>query len=236
MGFFSSLGNAFGSIGGALLQHNWDKDAAKKSWERSSYSQDKAFQHDIDMWNRQNEYNTPLAQMERYEAAGLNKNLIYSNGNPGNATSAPSMHMAEAPKANSNLNFDKMMPFFQMRNLESQNALINAQTVAAQADAENKGLLNIRYGIENEYLPARLQAEVDKIREETKNIPYSNPVKSAVKSADTFLSNWNPTVSYDNSVPAPLEMAYRKNLYKRWGKDAMKHYKAPVDRRPGDFK
>lgn len=42
------------------------------------------------MWNRQNEYNTPSAQMQRFKEAGLNPNLIYGQGSPGNATGAPS--------------------------------------------------------------------------------------------------------------------------------------------------
>lgn len=41
------------------------------------------------MWHMQNEYNTPSAQMERFRAAGLNPNLVYSQGNPGNAASSP---------------------------------------------------------------------------------------------------------------------------------------------------
>lgn len=41
------------------------------------------------MWNLQNEYNSPSAQMARYKAAGLNPNLIYSQGSSGNASSAP---------------------------------------------------------------------------------------------------------------------------------------------------
>lgn len=35
-----------------------------------------------------NAYNAPAAQMARYSAAGLNPNLIYSQGTPGNQTSA----------------------------------------------------------------------------------------------------------------------------------------------------
>lgn len=39
----------------------------------------------LEQWNRQNDYNTPLAQMERYREAGLNPNLAI--GNSGNSTS-----------------------------------------------------------------------------------------------------------------------------------------------------
>jgi len=33
---------------------------------------------------QQNEYNSPKSQMARFQAAGLNPNLVYSQGNPGN--------------------------------------------------------------------------------------------------------------------------------------------------------
>ena len=32
------------------------------------------------MWNRTNDYNSPLKQMERLKAGGLNPNLVYGNG------------------------------------------------------------------------------------------------------------------------------------------------------------
>lgn len=40
------------------------------------------------MWNKQNEYNSPAAQMQRFSDAGLNPNLIYGQGSSGNATTA----------------------------------------------------------------------------------------------------------------------------------------------------
>ena len=39
---------------------------------------DRQFQ--LDMWNRTNDYNSPLKQMERLKAGGLNPNLVYGNG------------------------------------------------------------------------------------------------------------------------------------------------------------
>ena len=38
-------------------------------------------QWNIDQWNRENEYNSPAAQMVRYQEAGLNPNLIYGQQN-----------------------------------------------------------------------------------------------------------------------------------------------------------
>lgn len=38
-------------------------------------------QFNLDVWNMQNEYNTPAAQMLRFQDAGLNPNLIYGQSN-----------------------------------------------------------------------------------------------------------------------------------------------------------
>ena len=54
-----------------------------------------AYQRSIDMWNMNNAYNDPSAQMERLKQAGLNTNLVYGGGATTTA-SAPS-----APQASS---------------------------------------------------------------------------------------------------------------------------------------
>ena len=51
-----------------------------------------ANKRDLKLWQLQNEYNKPLAQMERFKEAGLNPNLIYTQGNAGNASSINSTH------------------------------------------------------------------------------------------------------------------------------------------------
>lgn len=48
-----------------------------------------AYQRSVDMWNRQNMYNTPESQMARFKAAGLNPHLIYGQGSSGLASSPP---------------------------------------------------------------------------------------------------------------------------------------------------
>lgn len=46
-----------------------------------------AYAKDLEQWHRQNEYNTPAMQMDRFKGAGLNPHLIYGQGNSGNAAS-----------------------------------------------------------------------------------------------------------------------------------------------------
>lgn len=67
--------------------------SSKKQTERTLDSQKElaqySYQNDLEMWERQNKYNDPSAQMARYGAAGLNPNLIYSQGSAGNSSSTP---------------------------------------------------------------------------------------------------------------------------------------------------
>lgn len=50
---------------------------------------DYTYSKDLAMWEKQNEYNAPAMQMRRYGEAGLNPNLVYSQGTSGNAASMP---------------------------------------------------------------------------------------------------------------------------------------------------
>lgn len=70
------------------------KDAAiNRQFEREM--SDLKWSRDLEMWNMQNAYNSPTSQMERFREAGLNPNLMYGQGNSGNASSLPSY---QAPK------------------------------------------------------------------------------------------------------------------------------------------
>lgn len=80
--------------------------------------QTQANQWQWDMWNAQNEYNTPAAQRERLEAAGYNPMLMNSAGSTA-AGNAGSM----TAKSGSGVS-----PF------EALNSIVNAQYNMAQAD------------------------------------------------------------------------------------------------------
>ena len=49
------------------------------------------FNHNKEMWNLENEYNSPKNQMARYREAGLNPNLMYGSVSSGNSNNIPQM-------------------------------------------------------------------------------------------------------------------------------------------------
>lgn len=83
LGFGTSAYNA---------QAQAEENQKNREWNEKMIAE--AREWDLAQWNRQNQYNSPQQQMQRFSEAGLNPNLIYGQGNPGNAgtlsTSAPS--------------------------------------------------------------------------------------------------------------------------------------------------
>lgn len=75
---FTGLVQTVGNIVGAERQAKHNRALA-------------AFQHskNMELLKYQLDYNTPAMQMQRFKDAGLNPNLIYGQGNPGNMSSAP---------------------------------------------------------------------------------------------------------------------------------------------------
>lgn len=99
------LGGAFGFLGSlasGLLASSASKRQARAS-RRNVDQTNKAnlelakyqFQKNREMWYEMQDYNAPAMQMKRFKEAGLNPNLIYGQGSPGNVQSHPQF---EAPQ------------------------------------------------------------------------------------------------------------------------------------------
>lgn len=86
-------------------------------------------EYNLNMWNLQNEYNSPAAQMRRYEEAGLNPALMYGQVTPGNAASAPVQGVPKAPELSRD-----MREFAKAFNVEGIKQAI-AETKTKQANA-----------------------------------------------------------------------------------------------------
>lgn len=97
----SAGGSLLGSITGGLFAKKGSDVAAKASLQATRETNAAnlklaQYQNDwnIAQWNRQNAYNTPLAQRQRYEEAGINPYFALGNINSGSAQSLMSADMA----------------------------------------------------------------------------------------------------------------------------------------------
>lgn len=107
MGVLSSTINALAADSQAANQYEYDKKLAEQQ-----------NQFNLDMWNKQNEYNSPSAQMQRLVDAGLSPNLAYGNVSSGNSSSAPQMQAAgrNAPNLGVFHFNDPVLPFINKLN------------------------------------------------------------------------------------------------------------------------
>lgn len=100
----------------------------------------------LEAWNMQNAYNTPKAQMERLELAGLNPRLIYGSG-AGGGQSAPMM-VPDAPvrEAVGGPKIPDMFQYFQVRQMDAQ---FKATMQNIQNMRTSESLNQVRTALEN---------------------------------------------------------------------------------------
>lgn len=105
------LGTVIGGIGGAAISaignffgNRSNRKASREAFERESkFAREErlAQQQWIEqMYERNNSYNSPAAQMQRLKDAGLNPDLMYSRGDVGNATAPEAPTQAPTPRYN----------------------------------------------------------------------------------------------------------------------------------------
>lgn len=83
-------------IAGGVMGNLFQKRNIRLQKEANLEMADYAYTKDQEMWNLQNLYNSPKAQMQRFKQAGLNPNLIYGRGSSGNATAMPKRQQVTA--------------------------------------------------------------------------------------------------------------------------------------------
>lgn len=101
--------------------------------------------HDVRMWQMQNEYNTPAMQMQRLKEAGLNPNLMYGQGNTGNASSPQKAPIPEVGNELSSLAQMSFAPVLSMyQDWRVKNAQIENLKANADATRQNATLTALR--------------------------------------------------------------------------------------------
>ena len=97
--FIPVFGQAVSAVGNAVSTNKTNKTNMainQMNNEFNAAEAEKARQFQLDMWNRENEYNSASSQRQRLSEAGLNPYLMMNGGNAGVASSAGSTSPATA--------------------------------------------------------------------------------------------------------------------------------------------
>lgn len=159
-----------GSLAGSMIGANAQRQANIQNMQLAKYQNnwqtaenEKAYGRSIEMWNMQNRYNSPTAQMSRLRQAGLNPNLVYGSGVTGNsAGSAPQYQPAKIQRATMepyrgwNLGLSDAASMYmamrqnkaQVENMEAQNNLIKEQARTEGLRQGNIAMATARSGFD----------------------------------------------------------------------------------------
>lgn len=170
------------SLAASYFGTKWAGDEARKRDRRQNRAniqmQNLAFQQNKEMVNLQNQYNTPLSQMQRYKDAGLNPNLIYGQGTPGNQSQ---IAQYQAPRMESNVrpHVDPMSMLMNYMDLNQQSAtlqqsqeqveLTRVQQAIGQATEQNLIKQTALKEIEIKWVPLLNEASINKNEAEVKH-------------------------------------------------------------------
>lgn len=149
-----AIGAGIGMIGSAISQRQ-NYNYTKKLMELQ-------YQQNLDLWNKQNEYNSPTAQMQRLQAAGLNPNLVYGSSVAGNSSNNTSTSLGSVAPVDYNDGMFKGVSA--VTNMKLARSTVRRQETQNQLDlalAANKAL-------DTEYLRQTLNSRVSYQNELTK--------------------------------------------------------------------
>ena len=150
----------------------------------------------LEMWNLQNQYNSPSEQMKRYKEAGVNPNLIYGNVSSGNASVLPKYQASRQEAAR--MNAGKLTPYQmapvsfdfadkllgilgQYQNLrigKAQESQIEQQTQAIRLSSLMQEMKNNEYSRHqsayNDLLRLKVQEDIRNVQENANKLAREN--------------------------------------------------------------
>lgn len=161
-------------VGGSVVGHKTAKknrEAQRKenelnrNFSREQYNTLRT--HSLEDWNRQNEYNHPLQQMQRLREAGLNPNLVYGKGADNTAAmirgSQANKVQTDAPTYDINAAMSPVITAANLGSIAAQTDNLHEQTRVLEQDKMLK------------------MAQTIKAMEEGKNTKFDRLLKELIK-------------------------------------------------------
>lgn len=241
MGLISDIIGGVAGIGQAAINAKVARENTDSTITANKAMAEYQYSKDLEMWNRQNDYNSPAAQMERFKSAGLNPNLIYGQGSPGNATqlpkfTAPTLEYNYKPVVDLPSTLS-MFQDFQLRQAQVDNAKMSNEIKAMEVEAA-KGYTTSEYDADNRTVnvirhstmpmvkrkTAEYQMEMRRYEAENKermlDAQINNIIQNAMgKSLGNILQqkeiNWYTAKNLSNIVAKGMTAIVARGLFKK---------------------
>lgn len=207
--------------GGALV--NWLGNRQVNFQNQVNATDQRKF--DLQMWNLNNQYNSPVAQMGRLKEAGLNPNLIYGSGSASTGLSS-SYPKAQIPTVVNTMSSASQAPmqalnsFYDLRLKEAQiNAVNNNADLTLQKttnEAFKKTLLQsqaLKFDWDVQrgksllpYQQSMFEQNINKTRQSVNDLMFKNNIMNPLYAKGADLSNSLKKQQLDDLNPALLNL------------------------------
>jgi len=194
------------NVAGGLINAGSTARQNAESQQFSERMYQRQFQDNLTFWRMQNEYNSPAQQMARFKEAGLNPNLIYGQGNSGNASSistpdvqSPQFRTPEWGNALStgglafvNAIYDLDIKQAQIDNLRVQNSVIQQDALLKAAQTRSTGIYGdkAKFGLdfESELKDVSAESRREQLRQlrTTTDLSINKDAREAAANASTI--------------------------------------------------
>lgn len=198
-GIASALGGLFGSASSAT--------SVRKSNEANRELAEYQNEWNLAQWHRENEYNSPQAQMQRLKQAGINPNLAYANGTINNVS-------ASSPKA-ATATMQPYTGYAQDYSAIADNALKGMRLLE---DVKSVKIANELALTNKDYLQAQIlnkQADTELKFEQKMGLSYDNFIKKELRdfNIDAFKTNLAIQKEHLNIAKADLTLKQLNYTY-----------------------
>ena len=165
-----------------------------REWNEKMYGIQR--EHALADWARQNEYNSPMAQMQRLRDAGLNPNLVYNNGATHSAQAVQKSDMKQWSPQAPQFDFGQIVDqYFGTQQRRNAIDISEQQIKALKLDNINKELKNIKDSTGLPFIEQNLQANLEKTLAATRamqantDLSLGRNTREAIKlETDTYLA------------------------------------------------
>lgn len=152
------------------------------------------YNQQVKLLDKQNEYNTPKAQMERFADAGLNPNLVYGLGSNGNQPSSGSIAPADFTTAQRENRMAKLNFMLQSKMAQADIGQKMAQTNLLNSQSEGQQL-------QNQINSSTMQTQINQIEQNYRmSIEQVNNLIEQKKKVISETKNLNIKNMFENDI------------------------------------
>jgi uncharacterized transporter YbjL len=176
-------------------------------------------QYALDDWHRQNAYNAPAQQMQRFKEAGLNPNLIYKQTNeaaPVRSTDYVAPQLGDFQGILSKSNQMKIQDQ-QLSNMELQNEAIQAQIAKTKADALFVASNTDYKNLDIKRLQGQLPGLVEGVM--LRNEKYKAEIANTIAETQNKVAQLPIHESNKKKIDLEIEKLFKSNKYIKLEKD-----------------